>query len=267
MNPGKAFADDAPHKRGAARQGGDTLLPTASFMLTAGWLASDAQRNCLEREVLRKRALANLGVGPDDRVSRRLDSQIDRATDLVLDAAEPDFLYRAYAMDSTDETVRVARRVRFDSQALSLGLGWCRQAVVYIATLGPDVDEAIERAMTDRPDFGLVVDTVASEAAEFLVDEVEQAVSDWLLPYEAISLPFSPGYCDWPVHNQAKLFSLLPDDPVGVRLLPTSLMTPRKSIAGLVGVGLASELKDTCNPCKTCTRKCDHRRHRRSFRA
>lgn len=261
MSHDKAFADNSLDDPGGFWQG-DTALPTPSYLLATGWLASDEQRNCLEREILRRRVLSNFGIEPGQKVSPRLDRQIDQATDIVLDQAAPDFLYRAYPMAVSQGSVRVGEDTVFESGALTLGLGWCERAVVYVATLGPDVDDAIDQAMNDRPDFGVVVDTVASEAAEFVVDEVEQAITRRLPSRQAISLPFSPGYCDWPVKDQDKLFSLLPDDPVGVTLLPTSLMTPRKSIAGLVGVGQASMLKDDCNPCKSCTKKCGHRRHR-----
>lgn len=262
MSQQKAFEGDACDDPAKARLDDGGLLRSGLSTRTAGWSASDAQRDCLEREVLRRRVLANLGVEPGGRISRRLDRQIDQATDLVLQEAAPDFLYRAYPMTVTDGTIHVGENITFNSRALVTGIGWGRQAVAYIATLGPAVDDAINQAMEDRPDFGLVVDTVASEAAEFLVDEVEQAVADRLPPWEAVSLPFSPGYCDWPVDEQGKLFSLLPDTPVGVTLLPTSLMTPRKSIAGLMGLGLADELNDTCNPCQSCRNRCEHRRHR-----
>ncbi len=267
MSHGKQFADDTSDGHEPVRWEEDISLPGTTLLPTGKLLASDEQRNCLEREVLRQRTASNLGVRRGQRISGRLDRQISRATDLVLDAAEPDFLCKAYSMKIDEGDLVIGPDVRFRSKALLTGLGWCRQAVTYVATLGPVVDQAIQDAMDHKPDFGLVVDTVASEAAEFLVDEVEQTISGWLLPHEAVSLPFSPGYCDWPVDEQAKLFRLLPDNPVGVSLLPTSLMTPRKSIAGLLGIGLTRLIQDTCNPCKTCPNKCEHRRHRRFFRA
>lgn len=265
MTPNDAKPDDTPDSYTRRGQYGRNVLPGTSFVLTA--VASDEQRNCLERTVLRQRTLANLGVSDQQDISPRLEGQIEEAIDRVLEAAEPDFLCRAYPMDPSEGPIRVGSHVTFNSKALSTGLGWCNQAVAYVATLGPRVDTVIDEAMADRRGLGLIVDTVASEAVEFLVDEIEQTVSDWLMPHEAISLPFSPGYCDWPVDEQAKLFSLLPEEPLDISLLPTCLMTPRKTIAGLLGIGLTARINDTCNPCKSCPQKCEHRRHRRSFTA
>ena len=52
-----------------------------------------------------------------------------------------------------------------------------------------------------------------------------------------ISNSYSPGYCGWHVTQQKFLFSLLPEQPCGVRLSESSLMSPIKSVSGVIAVG------------------------------
>ncbi len=264
MSRDTAFAGDKKRDDGAGwagQPGGSAVLSA----LAARRAASVEQRfePCLELDIPRQRVLANLGVGKDKRISARLDRQIEHATITILEEATPRCVHRTYPIDAVDGCLRIDGRLKFQSGKLAQGLGWCHTAHVYLATLGADVDRAIDAAMADRPDFGMVVDTVASVAAEILVDEIEQALADRLLPHEALSLPFSPGYCDWHVSDQQVLFDLLPAEQVGVRLSDSSLMKPRKSISGMLGVGYAHRLEENRNPCVTCQRRnCLHKRHR-----
>lgn len=48
---------------------------------------------------------------------------------------------------------------------------------------------------------------------------------------------YSPGYCEWDVSDQHKLFSFFPEGFCGVRLTPSALMFPVKSISGVIGIG------------------------------
>lgn len=62
---------------------------------------------------------------------------------------------------------------------------------------------------------------------------------------------FSPGYCGWHVSEQHKLFSLFPaPEPCGVRLTPSALMMPIKSVSGIIGLGSHVRRMDyTCGLC------------------
>lgn len=65
------------------------------------------------------------------------------------------------------------------------------------------------------------------------------------------SLPFSPGYCGWSVTEQKLLFSLLPDNPSGILLNDSSLMTPIKSVTGFLFKGYERFPEEyLCKNCK-----------------
>jgi hypothetical protein len=67
---------------------------------------------------------------------------------------------------------------------------------------------------------------------------------------------YSPGYCNWSVSEQKLLFSFLPDGFCGIKLNDSALMTPIKSISGIIGIGQNVKMNEyNCNHCgvKDCT--------------
>jgi hypothetical protein len=212
-------------------------------------------------ELSSRQVLESLGCAPPRKPSARLRRQIEKAIQCVADAAACRMERCSHPMRVRDGRVCVADEVALRGEKLAQAFGGCREIHVYVVTLGPDVDRLIDHWMRTRPDFGVVVDTVASLAAESLVERVEQEVSQGLPPAAALSLPFSPGHCDWPVREQQQLFDLLPDDPAGVRLSADFMMSPRKSVSGVLGVGPVAAVIRSRNPCAGCNRSgCSHRR-------
>ena len=83
-----------------------------------------------------------------------------------------------------------------------------------------------------------LLDSLGSAIAEAVVREVCSKVENYVLPLGyGVSHPYSPGYCGWHVTQQKFLFSLLPEQPCGVRLSESSLMSPIKSVSGVIAVG------------------------------
>jgi cobalamin-dependent methionine synthase I len=77
----------------------------------------------------------------------------------------------------------------------------------------------------------------------------------------SVSARFSPGYCDWPVSGQSALDGALGFSKAGVALTESLMMTPRKSISGLVAVGPKGLFSSAVSQCDFCGEKtCDFRR-------
>jgi hypothetical protein len=213
-------------------------------------------------EIPRKQVLATLGASPDHRPARRLRRQVETAIRGVEQRADYRSAYRCYPMRIESGRLRLGSDLTLHSTRLAAALQPCERLFVYVVTLGPEVDAYVDHCMRRRPDFGVVVDAAASVAAESMVDRIEQTISEELPPTDDLSLPFSPGHCDWPVRDQRTLFELLPADPAGVSLSADLMMSPRKSVSGVFGAGSMADLASTANPCSSCLRSgCTHRRH------
>jgi len=103
--------------------------------------------------------------------------------------------------------------------------------VLFIATAGQEFEQ-----------FQHEVKSSGDILQEFLLDSlgsaIAEAVENYVLPLGyGVSHPYSPGYCGWHVTQQKFLFSLLPEQPCGVRLSESSLMSPIKSVSGVIAVG------------------------------
>ena len=213
-------------------------------------------------EISTERLLQRLGRSSDIAPSPRLTRQMNEAIDCVMEYARPWTTQRIHAMEAEPGWVRVSETVALRSFRLARSLRPCHTIHVYLVTLGEAIDQVIMRAMHRQPAFGVVVDAAASVAAESLVETLHDRIEDELPWDETRSLPFSPGYCDWPLREQQKLFALFATGSCGgVVLSRDCLMRPRKSISGVIGIGPRDVLDEIPSPCVSCGRKnCPYRR-------
>jgi hypothetical protein len=115
------------------------------------------------------------------------------------------------------------------------------ELVVGLVTVGAEVEAAAEEATRrGEPTRALLLDTAGSAAAEEAADRIGAVIVG--LPEDAdrrvIPCRFSPGYGDWSLQDQPKLFALLPQE-LGVTLLPSMMMVPRKSVSFAMWLGAA----------------------------
>ena len=80
---------------------------------------------------------------------------------------------------------------------------------------------------------------------------------------EASPLPcrISPGYGRWPLTAQTNVFDRLPHEQLGVELLPSLLMVPRKSISFAMWIGAEARPTAGLSGCHHCN--LDHCQYRR----
>jgi hypothetical protein len=150
----------------------------------------------------------------------------------------------------------------FQSEVIAQLLKQCKKAAVFLATIGNHLEETVSQLAEDGLILqATVLDTIGSVAAEKMADFVQNKVSDvartWGL---CTSRRFSPGYCDWDIGQQKIVFQTVNSDSVGVRLTESCLMSPQKSISGIIGIGPCDDVENY-NPCKTCDKQdCEGRR-------
>jgi hypothetical protein len=131
---------------------------------------------------------------------------------------------------------------------------------LYVATLGTPLAERIrEMFATNDLGRGWMLDAVASSGADRLSFVLSTRYEEELertghsVPRV---LPYSPGYCGWTVRGQKSLFARLEPEAIGVTLNDSCLMTPIKSVSGVLvaGPGEIHRFRpafDFCDECKT----------------
>lgn len=110
--------------------------------------------------------------------------------------------------------------------------------VLFVVTLGQRVCDAIA-ALFAAHDFALAsfLDGAASEMADrastWMEWQAAQALGAEHDPGHLV-LAYSPGYCGWHLSGQAALFDQLEPATIGVQLTESFLMSPVKSVSGVL---------------------------------
>ena len=177
----------------------------------------------------------------------------------------PKVIYTEKAIRKTDNgSLILEENVALRSGKLSKAMGKCDRAAIFIATIGKGLDSLIQKLVARKKlADAYVFDAIGSVAAEDTVEKFQSMVDHRSRPRkERTTLRFSPGYCDWRVEEQKKIFGLLDNSLIGVHLTPNYLMTPRKSVSGVFGIARTEEIdRQSINPCSLCgLRRCIARR-------
>jgi len=158
-------------------------------------------------------------------------------------------------------------RLEVDGEPLAIpriGAVWgpVEHAAAVVCTIG----EALERrvaALWEARELPLasMLDSVGSGAVESLAEYVNDLLCQQGLPDLRVTNRISPGYADWDVAAQPRLFRLCPAGAIGVARNAACVMTPGKWISLLVGAGARARVDHYFSQCARCwMRDCAYRR-------
>ena len=127
------------------------------------------------------------------------------------------------------------------------------QVAMFLCTAGEDFTRMTNQ-LNEQGDIMevYILDAIGSLTVEKAMDKIQESlkISVQEKGYK-ISNRYSPGYCNWPLSNQKSLFELIGENPAGIKLSDSCLMTPRKSVSGIIGIG--KNLKHHEYGCKICS--------------
>ena len=160
----------------------------------------------------------------------RLEEQMEKAEDLLFEAARPAFAYAVLDVDA----------LPVQGVSLAKHLEGCDRLVLSAVTLGHDVDELISATQSEKIALSVVIDCGASVMAELAANLAEEQIRDELA---ADAVPvfmterFSPGYGDSPLEMQTQVLDVLDaEQQLGITLSKGFMMSPSKSITGIMGL-------------------------------
>jgi hypothetical protein len=155
-----------------------------------------------------------------------------------------------------------------DAAALGLGL----------VTAGREIEARVgELAAAGELTRAVLLDAVGSAAAEEAADRLSALLVGAVpnaqplptstggaadAPVPSVSCRLSPGYGDWPLESQPRLFARLPHEALGVSLTPACLMVPRKSVSFAMWLGARGRIAPDVGGCSRC--RLEHCRYRRA---
>lgn len=164
----------------------------------------------------------------------------------VLKEAETDFSIRAeYSVfpvirfNEAEKSVEI-NNLTFNLRKIVFGqIKKSDSIAVFLCTAGKEIGIRSRAAMKEGDLLtGYIYDVIGSEIADAAADLMQDSLKKAMASEgRKITNRYSPGYCDWDVAEQHKLFQLMPDNFCGIKLNASALMDPEKSISGFIGIG------------------------------
>lgn len=153
------------------------------------------------------------------------------------------------------ETIRICDQVFYPSKIITTQYKNASSFALFICTAGPEITQyAKEVSAKGDSLLAYVFDVIGSVTADKATDQIQNSLKlETKKTGLKISDRFSPGYCEWSVAEQQKLFALMPENFCGVSLSESSLMTPIKSVSGIIAIG--TQMKQIGYQCRWCTEK------------
>lgn len=190
----------------------------------------------------RNLVLKRQGVPEGHQISHRVENLVEKAISHYESLAEPKGII---AEISPSDFVDVFEgEGRNDTPApLQEIVKKADRLALFAATLGDAVSMKIQELFQENdPATACMLDGIASDRAESAANLMAELFLESLFQKEAVdpearALSYSPGYCGWHITGQKKLFSFLSPETIDISLNESSLMSPIKSVSGVLVVG------------------------------
>jgi len=145
----------------------------------------------------------------------------------------------------------------FESKLLAEKLKCASKIAVYVATIGPALERGVTELGPKELSKSFMMDCIGTYALRQVSDIIQK---DFQPDGGERSSKFSPGdTAYWDIRQQKVLFEVLGAEEVrnltGVRLNEYYIMTPRKSVSGVMGY-----TEEQFQECQICRRRCEYRR-------
>jgi len=210
-----------------------------------------------------------LGDRRQRRTSSRLIRKVEKAIKELSGVVESRVIYTEKHIDkSKNGTVKLEGGVSFNSRRLSRSLGSSERAALFVATIGEKLEQRMadlmkQKRLADAAIYDAVGSVAVEETLNRFQNEFGHENSGGSGEKEKTTMRFSPGYCDWNIREQKKLFKIVNSELIDVRLQPSCLMRPSKSVSGIFGIFKGNGDNDIIeNPCLMCGKKsCPARRN------
>jgi hypothetical protein len=160
------------------------------------------------------------------------------------------------------------RTIFANGQEFNVGKTVCKELegsdrlFLFVCTAGKTISEKSAKLLkSEDPVLGYIFDILGSAIAEAAAERMQNILKQEIEKEGSnISNRYSPGYCNWHVSEQHKLFSLFDAMACGVTLTHSALMQPVKSISGIIGIGPDVRFREY--QCELCSSKnCVYRKH------
>lgn len=193
--------------------------------------------------------------GESDETVAELVEVLLRETELFVRIKAEYVVFNGVKFDNSDKTVEINNRIFNLRKIVYNQIRKSDSIAVFLCTAGKEIGIKSRAAMNEGELLkGYVYDVIGSEIVESAADLMQSSLElAMTVEGKKITNRYSPGYCGWNVEEQHKLFQFMPYNYCGIRLTPSALMDPVKSISGFIGIG--ADVRSNPYTCKLCDMK------------
>ncbi|MGA1871349.1 MAG: vitamin B12 dependent-methionine synthase activation domain-containing protein [bacterium] len=198
-----------------------------------------------------------LGYDTNQQVPKKIGVYVKRSINYFHSVMDPQALYVERGVKRMDnDTVVLREDITLRSTHLTRAIKKCDKVILFLVTVGEKLEREISTLMKKKKmTEAYILDAIGSVAVEEAAASLQAMIDkDLETQHKRTSIRFSPGYCDWKLEEQKKIFQVLDNHLIDVNLSASCLMSPRKSVSGIFGIGDSMYVDRTItNPCKLCT--------------
>jgi len=182
-------------------------------------------------------------IGQKGTPAAEVQALIDRAANALFTAADPRHTVLRLPIAVADEEVSF-NSLSIQSPGLCAHLAGCREAVLFAATLGAQVDRLMARHSHGDMSYAYAIQACAASAIECYCDDWQEAFQKALTQEGLYLKPrFSPGYGGFDIRYQEPILRMLQADKrIGLGTTASHMLTPLKSVTAIVGITSVPQL-------------------------
>jgi hypothetical protein len=154
-------------------------------------------------------------------------------------------------MDIGQGIIKLGEAAFYPGKTICENIRGSERLICFLCTAGEGITKWASATMDTDPLKFYIIDMLGSLIVENAVESFQSGIERALNQVGTnITNCYSPGYCGWKVVEQKKLFSLFPEGFCNISLNDSSLMTPMKSVSGIIGMGEQAEKR--AYSCEIC---------------
>lgn len=163
-------------------------------------------------------------------------------------------IWEIYDYDCENRTVASNPPFKIVGNSIIKHLDGCERVICMAVTVGFDIEREIS-AKFERGEYlaSILLDSAATAAVEHAADAMEKNFS---AQFAKLGLKlrwrYSPGYGDWDLTAQEKLFKICGAEKIGLNLSSAMMLEPRKSITAIIGLSRENLSKIGRKGCSAC---------------
>ena len=171
----------------------------------------------------------------------------------------PKVIYETFKINKTKgNSVYFNKGHIFNGTNISKILKGSEIAIIFIFTLGSEIDDMIKKASSEGDTLAtIIMDSITTSMLGILGKKAGELIKEEGIRKDnwSSTCTYSPGQFKWTIEEQKEIFKMVDGSRIGVKLNKSYLMIPFKSISGVYGFGPEDKIDKTRVACDICPRE------------